>query len=402
MIKAMPTPFFTRQRGMNVGQSAQGSAIPLVYGLSQGRCLLTWYNNWKSHGSPTNTLLWSIVSPGGKSKKSKKSGIKYYTAAIDTLAGHAPMRGVLSAWYNNIKLAVAICSTSGTISSGAFTFTPHSGRNKLTFNGTVPSVGPYQVTVSGWLVDLNTVKVNGVLLQNTTSVSPGAGQYYVNTAGQYTFNVAQAGQTLSIVYRGSTTPGAAALCAGIIGCTIAETFSASFNDFGAPGPVSLSGTWERPLWNQSFPIPGRADSGAYTARTPYLWNWNGVSTIGSSVTVTFPSALNGKTVTVYYGVPAIFNSNGDFVSSEVTPLTVLNMEWEQTYGSGSEYANYVDQQLVQAWCCGLGSPTFDLGPSNAMPNLNFEFIGAFTYWPNGDCDVCDIATDILYSGPVLP
>ena len=81
---------------------------------------------------------------------------------------------------------------------------------------------------------------------------------------------------------------------------------------------------------------------------------------------------------------------------------MLNLEFEQAMGSGAEYANHPEQQVVQSWCAGLGSTQFDLSMANAMPNLNLETIGAFTQWPNGDADVADIVADIVASGPVIP
>src|SRR5262249_30222326 len=160
---------------------------------------------------------------------------------------------------------------------------------------------------------------------------------------------------------------------------------------------------ERPLWNESFAVPGRIDAGAYTARRPYSWNWDGINP-----TVNVPAALNGKPISVYYGVPAIFKSDGTLLTSTIggvvtaflTPLALLKLEFEQSFGSGAEYGTHTDQQIVQDWIAGLGSIRFDLGPANAMPNLNFETIGAFTQWPNGDADVADVITDVLLSGPV--
>jgi uncharacterized protein DUF2460 len=67
-----------------------------------------------------------------------------------------------------------------------------------TYSGTIPSSSPYQVTISNWISDLANVKANGVSL-TLTSGSPASGQYAV-ASGVYTFNSAQAGQTLSIAY----------------------------------------------------------------------------------------------------------------------------------------------------------------------------------------------------------
>jgi hypothetical protein len=395
MIKGgLNTGAMSKPHGINVSSSVYGKAIKLVYGMTQVPPDLIWYNDWKSASHPSNTRLAAVTGQGsGKKKTSKKAGVKYYSAAIDLLLGHAPMRGVMSIWFNNQKFAVVPCSASGFISGGAFSFTPVAGNSKVTVTGTVPGT-PYQVTVPSFVSDLNTVEVAGKLLSNAVS-SPGVGQYSVTTGGVYTFNSSAAGLSYSITYR-KLTSGSAATLAAVYACTIAETFSETFDDYGGPGSVTQSGTWERPLWNSTFPVPGRVDAGAYAARDPYSFSWD-----GSSHSVNFPSALNGKPVTVHYGVPAIYKSDGSFYSSTITPMALLNLEFEQVMGSGSEYTHHSDQQVVQSPFSGVGSIQFDLGPANAMSNLNLETIGAFTQWPNGDCDVADIIKDIIYSGPVL-
>jgi len=224
---------------------------------------------------------------------------------------------------------------------------------------------------------------------------PGVGQYSWSAGGVYTFNSAQAGQSVTIKYR-KTGTGSSATLAGIFAATVAEIFSTTFDDYGAPGSQTVYGTWERPLWNAAFAVPGRIDAGAYRARDPYTWWWDGVHAIAF-----FPAGLEGLPVTVYYGVPAIVRSDGSFFSSTHTPLEILNLEFERVLGSGSEYTNHPDQQVIQDWCSGVSSVRFDLGMANSLPNVNLEVIGTFTQWPNGDCDVADIIADIIASGPVL-
>lgn len=389
------TSALTQPHGINVSSSVYGKTIKLAYGLCQLSPDLVWYNDWKSAGSPSNANLAAVLGSSGKKKTTKKSGVKYYSAAVDLLLGHAPIAGILSIWYNNQKFAVIPSSSSGFVSGGQFSFTPLAVGGVKTFTGTIPSSGPFQITISDFVSDLNQVKAAGIAL-SPAGPSPGAGQYNVTTGGVYTFNVAQAGESVTIKYRGTTT-GSAATLAGIYAATVAENFSQTFNDYGGPGSVSVFGTWDRPLWNARFAVPGRIDAGAYHARDPYTWWWDGVH-----ATVNFPSALNGKAVTVYYGIPAIFKSDGSLFSATLTPLALLNLEFEQEFASGAEYAAHTDQQIIQRWCSGLGSVRFDLGMANAMPSLNCETIGAFTQWPNGDADVADVIADIVASGPVLP
>jgi hypothetical protein len=394
------TSSLTKPHGINVSQSVYGKAVKLVYGTTLSTPDLVWYNDWQANDNPTNSALWLVVGGGGSGKKSgkssKKSGTKYYSATLDLVLGHAPIRNVLSAYYNNQKLAVVRCSASGVVAGGKFTFIPVGGNSGVIYNGNVPATGPYTVTVSNFVSDLNAVSAAAIPLQ-PAAYPPGAGQYSVDDAGNYSFNAAQHGDILVIYYR-ATGSGSAAVLAGIVGCTVAERFSASFNDFGGPGLVEVFGTWERPLWDAGYAVPGRIDAGAYRARDPYSWWWAGNH---SDPTIYFPPGLEGLPITVYYGVPAIYKSDGTFGTSTDTPLQLLNLELEPAFASGAEYAAHPGQQLIQNWVTGLGSVRFDLGAANAMPNLNLETVGTFVLWPSGDCDPADIIIDILASGPVL-
>lgn len=418
MFKATNTSALTSPYGINVSSSAYGKAVRLLYGLCQAKPDLVWYNDWsggpngnKGKGKNKNSAALEVVTGASVGKKGGKKTGQSYFAAVDLLLGHAPVLGVLSAWYNNQKFGVVQCSASGLVSGGAFSFTPVATNGIGTYAGTVPSSGPYVITVPNFVADtgglVETAGGGGIVITGASGVvvggkhlnavvsSPGAGQYSVDTSGDYTFNVAQAGQAVSINYFQSNSGSASTLVA-IYAATVAETFSETFNDFGAPGSVTVYGTWQRPLWNAAFAVPGRIDAGAYRARDPYTWWWD-----GSTAKAYFPAALEGLPVTVYYGVPAIFKSDGSFYSDTITPLELMNLEFEPAFGSGSEYANHTDQQVAMSFCVGLGSGSLDLGVANSVPNLNLETIGAFTQWPNGDADVADIVADIVASGPVL-
>lgn len=398
MFKQTNTSALTKPTGPNIGQSAYGKTIKLVYGLALVSPDLVWLNGWGAGDKPSNGNLAQVLGASGKKKTTKKSGTQYYFAATDCVLGHAPIAGVLSAYYNNLKLAVRISSESGVVSGGAFSFTPSGGASEEVISATVS--GPsFQFTASNFVADrrVHDDTLGSYLTRSDPSLPPGPNEYTVTSGGLYTFNATQGGHALKIDYF-HTVGGTTATLAGILAVSVHENFTQTFNDFGGPGSVTVFGTWERPLWNERFPVPGRIDAGAYTARRPYSWNWN-----GSSPTVNVPAALNGFPITVYYGTPVIFKSDGTFFSDTLTPLALLNLQFEEIFASGTEYGTkYAAQQIQQNWVAGVGSPKFDLSVANAMPNMNLETIGAFTQWPSGDADVQDVITDLVSSGPVLP
>jgi hypothetical protein len=299
--------------GIHISTGVYGKAIKLVYGLCLVSPDLIWYNDWvvSSHSSNPDLLN---VTGGGAKKSGKKGSTSYYSAAIDMVLGHAPIIGVLAAYYNNQKFACPIVSATGVIAAESFEIPVASG----------------------------------------------------------------------------------GIVAAVVAVTVSEAFTATFNDFGGNGTETINSTWNRPLWNSAFAVPGNINpTVAFNARDPYTFTWNGATGI------TVPAALNGLPVTVWYATPQIVKANGRFYSSTVTPLALLNMEMEFACGSGSEYVNHPAQQITNSFCSGVASVQFDLGAANAVPNLNLECMGAFTLWPNGDCDVADIITDICTSGPVL-
>ena len=393
-------------RGVHVSTQVYGKAVKLVYGLNQITPDLVWYNDWEVDNSPTNGRLFTVTGGSSKKKGGKKGNIHYYSAAVDFLFGHAPILGILSAWYNNQRLGCIIGSASGFISGGSFSFSPQAGDSLVVLPETVPSSPAYVITVPNFVSDGQTTENNTGVYDNTMgrwlvssdpSLPPGPNQYTVDGGGNYTFDAAQAGHSVNIRYRKLGSAGDLAILAGIVAVTVNEAIPpTTFNDYGAPSGITMAGHWDRPLWNSRFAVPGRVDSEAFRARDPYSFHWDGYS-----AEVTFPADLEGYPVTVYYAVPVINKSNGNFYSSTITPLALLNLEFENSCGSGSEYTNHPEQQVINKWCAGAGSTRFDFGASNAMPNLLLEAIGAFTCWPNGDCDVADVVTDIVLSGPVL-
>ncbi|HXI38950.1 MAG TPA: hypothetical protein VNH83_03185, partial [Bryobacteraceae bacterium] len=69
-----------------------------------------------------------------------------------------------------------------------------------------------------------------------------------------------------------TVPGGGVLIE-IFGVTVAEAYSQVVNDFGGPGSSTLTGTWQRPLWNTAFYYydPSSQVPLAGSTRAPYTY-----------------------------------------------------------------------------------------------------------------------------------
>jgi hypothetical protein len=118
-------------------------------------------------------------------------------------------------------------------------------------------------------------------------------------------------------------PGGAVNLIAITAVVLRESYSATFNDYGAPGAASVSGTWSRPLWNNWFNLPNASQPG--NALQPYVYRWGP----GSSVNVGVSTALNGRTVGIFFCYQDAQNRN---------PLPKFNLEFEPYLSSGSEFA----------------------------------------------------------------
>lgn len=181
-----------------------------------------------------------------------------------------------------------------------------------------------------------------------------------------------------------TIPDAAFYC--LIAVTLTETYSLDVNDFGGPGAGTLTGTWERPYWNLAYAGP---DYGQYSGMTnyPYCYKWQP----GSGPTVEIPHLFAGA-------ISGTFNFYYAKLRNGKVPTAQLRLTFEPVLGDGPEYSGHTDKQILYPHNAGLGSPNFDLGAGGAMPNLRGEFLGAYPFYKDGDCDFVDIIEDIFKSG----
>ena len=174
----------------------------------------------------------------------------------------------------------------------------------------------------------------------------------------------------------------------VIGVTVNVDFSETFDDYGGTGPVTVSGTWEVPLWNRQFIGPDPTGSSAQR-NYPFGYNWQ--PGMGPVIALDVYPWREGATFNVYYAQLMA-------ATSYVPPIAKLSLAFENILGSGSEYDGFSAQQIQYPWYAGLGSPDIDLGSSGAIPALKAEVQGKFGIYPTGDCDFVDMIEDIIKSG----
>lgn len=180
-----------------------------------------------------------------------------------------------------------------------------------------------------------------------------------------------------------TIPDAAFYC--LIAVTFYNPYSVTVDDYGGPGPVTLSGTSETPLWSLGQAGPDLSRNAA-DRFYPFTYKWQP----GSGPTVDIPAiglgALGG-TFKFYYAK----------LRDGKVPTSQLRLTFEPRLGDGPEYSGFEAQQIIYPHIAGLGSPNLDLG-SGAQPNIRGEILGSYAVYPSGDCDYVDIIQDILKGG----
>lgn len=197
----------------------------------------------------------------------------------------------------------------------------------------------------------------------------------------------------------------------VLGVTVTASYGPiTFNDYGGSSQT-LSGSYEIPLWNAAYagPDPTFGFADRYGANY-YLWT----PADGASIqfpqnwsTFAFPPA-GATAINVYYAQldpadSAVYNkANG----GTAVPAAALRLTFENILGNGPEFSgtdrisglSLSDQQILYPHYAGLGSPNFDLGSTQTMPDVRAEILGSYPLYPTGDCDFADMVEDIFKMG----
>lgn len=196
----------------------------------------------------------------------------------------------------------------------------------------------------------------------------------------------QIGSSSGVVSGGAftiTVPGGGVLIE-IFAVTVAEAYSQVVNDFGGPGSSTLTGTWQRPLWNSAFYFydPSSQVPLAGSTRAPYTYSQ--AASVAASTTLSINAAQNGKTVTVYFA----------YVSgASKLPLTKAKQVFESLLGSTSTVAQPISYTDVG----GIAAVKADLGATGAQPNNKYETLGWGGIGLDGDANPADVLALLVMS-----
>lgn len=178
----------------------------------------------------------------------------------------------------------------------------------------------------------------------------------------------------------------------VIAVTITESFSQTFHDYGDPAaPRTVSGNWERPLWNQLFAGPDPTDQSGQRFY-PYCYRWK------PSYGPTFFIDAMADNVFGVFNTLTVYYARKTAATSFLSPIAKLRLHDESELGDGDEYDGFSSQQILYPQYCGLGSQNLDLGATGTIPQLEEEELAKFAVYPTGDADFVDIAEYIFKSG----
>ncbi len=181
----------------------------------------------------------------------------------------------------------------------------------------------------------------------------------------------------------------------VIGVSVTETYSVSFNDYGG-SPVTESGTYQTPLWNELMTGPDPVRNSGYR-NYPFCYRWQ--PGYGAVVHADAVDIFSGATVTIYYAQLTA-------ATSYQTPLARTRLHFENVLGDGDEFTgNFQNtstplstQQILYPMYAGLGSASLDLGSAGVIPQLQAEVQFKWGLYSTGDADFADMIEDIFKSG----
>lgn len=208
----------------------------------------------------------------------------------------------------------------------------------------------------------------------------------------------QFGPTSFVISTPSSSPNPDPLFYAVIGVTMIQNYNVTFDDYGGNGPVTFTGTYEVPLWNELQTGPDPTDPNSYR-NYPFVYRWQ--PSYGAEIFIDgfkcganpVPFNPQNPTIKVYY-------TQLMEATSFMPPIQKMRLAFEPELGSGTEYADadLSSQQIIYPMFAGLGSSDIDLGSGGAIPQLQAEVQGKFGLYSTGDADFADMIEDVFKSG----
>lgn len=233
--------------------------------------------------------------------------------------------------------------------TGDWQATPLSGSGKLFSKGSSGKGGS-----NGQQFDYKTAIIIGLCQGPITSL----GHIWVNKI-QYNINTST--ETYTVPSSGVITPINALKSVSDIGTAIVRPYSVTADDYGSPGPVTLTGEQLTPLTLLMFGTPG-ADQYTYDPTTGVY---------------TFSTANVGQTVQINY---VWADDDSSYDGNPTTQLNFALFTGDQGQAPwGYLTSNHPDQALGYSELAYIANQLVDLGSAGVLQNYSFEVTGFFPF-----------------------
>lgn len=199
---------------LRVQTSVAGKAVAIVYGQIRISGNLIWYGNFEAIANSSG----GGGKGGGKGGGNGGANVNYtYQAGVAIALCEGPMAAIDQLWDDKTAATLAAYNFTpflGSYAQSAWGYL-QSGSAAIPEQHTIPATGPYTVTVdytAPFIADDGVAGPSGLAFTAVGS-APAINQYVINAStGTYTFNAANAGETVTISYTaGNQQPANAAL-----------------------------------------------------------------------------------------------------------------------------------------------------------------------------------------------
>ncbi len=361
----------TKYNGILTNESILGTTIPLVYGQQRVSWKLLWFGDFTAQKDANSG------GKGGGSGLGKGKGqatYVYYASVLGAVC-QGPCNALIDVYSTNGKFEYQMV-TEEYIIGGDYTYTV---ANNTTFTA---DAGVYWEEIFGYTVNDygSPAPVNLTGTYNTpyyaTTSSPGVGQYTIDpTTGMYTFNAANAGQTVYITYAYYE----------------AQLISSEIGVVPASSPYQITvqnqGEFKADEGVVYYPSGTALTAVGGTPTTKGTYNPNGGNYL-------FSAADAGLGINISY-LYQDYNTAQDKNAPSTLNLTFIGGQVGQSPWSYLT-STFPGQDLGYSEICCVGSANMYLGYGATLPQYNFEIAG-YAQFGAGIVDACpsDCIEDIL-------
>lgn len=195
----------TAASGLSVQTSVQGQPITLTYGTTRVAGNMIWYGNFTATQQQSSGGAGKGGLTGGGGKGGGSAGYTYSTS-FELALGEGPANNIWNVYYDKTVTTLSGANLGwfdGQYGQAPWSYLIQQGQ-EVTETHTVPSSGPYTVTVNQTSIEDGGVTAALPTTFTATSGAPALNEYVLSLQPEgtayYVFNAANAGDNVAISY----------------------------------------------------------------------------------------------------------------------------------------------------------------------------------------------------------